>query len=202
MGVLVSEDRSVVDAWLASDAVFPLPRAATELIVLEGDITRQRADVIVSDATPSLAGSGGVEGALHRAAGPDLLAECIKIRSEFPQGLSTGQAVVTRAYELPARHVVHAVAPAFARINAGGPRDMNRAYLAALSAARGLGASTVALPALGCGPMGWPPHIAAPYAVQAVRSFIGDNPSAFTTVSFVVVGVRTVDAFRSAIETS
>ncbi len=117
--------------------------------IIHADITTLKVDVIVNAANTSLMGGGGVDGAIHRAAGPELLKECVKIRKEkLPTGLICGQAIVTKGYNLPAKWIIHTVAPVY------GNDDINRlerCYLNCLKLAEELNAKSIAFPALGCG---------------------------------------------------
>ena len=131
-----------------------------------GDLTEQQVDAIVNAANESLLGGGGVDGAIHRAGGPEILAE-----SRTLGGCATGDAKPTTAGQLPARWVIHAVGPVW---RGGGQREAEQlasAHRRALEVARDLGAHTIALPAISCGIYGYPPELAAPVAIEAVRPF-------------------------------
>lgn len=140
-----------------------------EIVVVEGDITAQTTDVVVNAANSGLLGGGGVDGAIHRAGGPAILAECRRLRATtLPGGLPTGQAVATTAGDLPNRWVVHTVGPVYSR------REDRRhlllsAYTESLRVADELGARSVAFPLLSAGAYGWPQDDAAAAAVEAVR---------------------------------
>ena len=148
----------------------PKPR----ITVVRGDITRQDTDAIVNAANSSLLGGGGVDGAIHRAGGPEILEACRALRaSHYGRGLSTGQAVATTAGRLPARWVIHTVGPVYSG-NGDGDEDRS-ALLAAchtnsLKVADTLGAKTVAFPAISTGIFGWPTADAARIAVATVRA--------------------------------
>jgi O-acetyl-ADP-ribose deacetylase (regulator of RNase III) len=123
-----------------------------ELTVVHGDITRQQVDAVVNAANSRMRGGGGVDGAIHRAGGPAVLADCI---ARFPDGLPTGQAGWTTAGDLPARWVIHVVGPNYA----AGQRDrslLTSCYANALRVADELGARTVAFPLVSAGIYGWP----------------------------------------------
>jgi O-acetyl-ADP-ribose deacetylase (regulator of RNase III) len=139
--------------------------------VLEGDLTKQKVDAIVNAANESLLGGGGVDGAIHRAAGPDLLAECRSLG-----GCPTGQAKMSRGYRLPARHVIHTVGPVWE----GGDHDedelLARCYRNSLALVRRHGLKSVAFPAISCGIFGFPIDRAAAIAVREIRSFLADTP--------------------------
>ncbi|MBV2355558.1 O-acetyl-ADP-ribose deacetylase [Streptomyces sp. J2-1] len=142
----------------------------TTISLAQGDITRFHADVIVNAANSSLLGGGGVDGAIHRRGGPAILAECRELRAgHYGKGLATGQAVATTAGELDARWVVHTVGPVWAA-------DEDRSallascYAESLRVADGLGARTVAFPAISTGVYGWPMDDGARIAVETVRA--------------------------------
>lgn len=134
-----------------------------------GDITTQRVDAIVNAANRSLLGGGGVDGAIHRAAGPGLLAACREVRrAAYPDGLPVGDAVATIGADLPARWVVHTVGPNWHR----GQRDpqlLRSCFTRSLDVAAEVGARSVAFPAVSAGVYGWPPATVAQIAVEAVR---------------------------------
>jgi O-acetyl-ADP-ribose deacetylase (regulator of RNase III) len=137
---------------------------------VRGDITRQDVDAIVNAANSSLLGGGGVDGAIHRAAGPALLAECRRLRETvLPDGLPTGQAVATSGGALQARWIVHTVGPKYWEHPDGGAALLESCHTSSLDAAAAIGARSIAFPAISCGVFGWQPVEAAPTAVQAVR---------------------------------
>ncbi|MGE4263773.1 MAG: O-acetyl-ADP-ribose deacetylase [Desulfovibrio sp.] len=135
----------------------------------EGDITRSGADAIVNAANSGLLGGGGVDGAIHRAAGPDLLAACRSIIEEIGS-LPAGQAVITPGYRLAARHVIHTVGPIW-RGGQHGEGDLLRsAYASSLRLARAHGILSIAFPAISCGAYGYPLELAAPVALSELRA--------------------------------
>ena len=136
-----------------------------------GDITRLRVDAIVNAANESLLGGGGVDGAIHRAAGPELLAECRTLN-----GCPTGEARLTSAYRLPAKHVIHTVGPVYA----GRARDaelLASCYRNSLRLAADAGLHSVAFPAVSCGIYGYPIAAAARVAIDTTYSHLRDHPS-------------------------
>src|SRR6478735_846318 len=137
-----------------------------ELTVVEGDITEQDVDAVVNAANRAMRGGGGVDGAIHRAGGPAVLADCIE---RFPNGLPTGQAGWTTAGDLPARWVIHVVGPNYAR----GQTDrslLTSCYSNALAVADELGAETLAFPLVSAGIYGWPREDAVAAAVETLTS--------------------------------
>lgn len=163
--------------------------------VVRGDITAQDVDAVVNAANSSLLGGGGVDGAIHRKGGPEILDECRRLREErYPDGLPTGQAVATTAGHLPARWVIHTVGPVYAKsVDRSGL--LASCHTESLRVADELGAATVAFPAISCGIYGYPLHLAAPVAVGAVRS----APTAVAEVRFVLFDDEALSAFADAL---
>jgi O-acetyl-ADP-ribose deacetylase (regulator of RNase III) len=137
--------------------------------VLQGDITKEKVDAIVNAANNSLLG-GGVDGAIHRAAGPELLAECRTLG-----GCPTGMAKITRGYKLPAKHVIHTVGPVWNGGRLGEDELLERCYRSVFDLVEEHGLRSVAFPAISCGAYGYPPERAAQIAVGAIRSFLEGN---------------------------
>ncbi|PZH11323.1 O-acetyl-ADP-ribose deacetylase [Streptomyces sp. NTH33] len=178
----------------------------TTLTLVQGDITRQRADAIVNAANSSLLGGGGVDGAIHRRGGPAILAECRALRASLPQalnsvraggtpigrGLPTGQAVATTAGELDALWVIHTVGPVYG-LSGGDPSLLASCYRESLRVADELGARTIAFPAISTGAYGWPLEDAARVAVEAVRG----ADTAVEEVRFVLFDDRAYEAFAA-----
>ena len=137
--------------------------------LVKGDITAQEVDAIVNAANSSLMGGGGVDGAIHRKGGPEILAECKRIRAErFPDGLPTGMAVATTAGELLARWVIHTVGPVFSK-SEDRSEQLASCHTESLRVADELGASTIAFPAISTGIYGYPLELAASVAIEAVK---------------------------------
>jgi O-acetyl-ADP-ribose deacetylase len=147
-------------------------------VVLD-DITRQRVDAIVNAANASLLGGGGVDGAIHRAAGPELLAECRTLG-----GCPTGEARLTRGYRLPARYVIHTVGPVWRGGDDGEPELLAACYRNSLAIAASHGFATVAFPAISTGLFGYPLEAAARIAIEAVRDHAAAAPSEVRFVCF------------------
>jgi O-acetyl-ADP-ribose deacetylase (regulator of RNase III) len=167
---------------------------------VRGDITAESVDAIVNAANSSLLGGGGVDGAIHAAAGPDLLEECRRLRrTELPDGLATGDAVATRGGRLPAAWVIHAVGPRRWEHPDGGAGLLASCHTRALAVADHLGVASVAFPAISCGAYGWTPVEAAPIAVAAVRAYASTHPSSgIEVVRFVLFTDEALEAFSSA----
>lgn len=169
------------------------------LCVLElvtGDITRQTTDAIVNAANSRLAGGGGVDGAIHRAGGPSIMAET---RQKYPQGCPTGEVVITGAGQLPARYVIHAVGPIWNGGQSHEAEQLASAYRHSLAAAVVQQCQSVALPSLSTGAYGYPVALAAHTALATVVAFLREyrQPS---LVRFVLFDRGTYEAYASALE--
>ncbi|MDH2392032.1 O-acetyl-ADP-ribose deacetylase [Streptomyces sp. HNM0663] len=165
------------------------------ITLVQGDITRQRADAIVNAANSSLLGGGGVDGAIHRRGGPEILAECRALRaSHYGKGLPAGRAVATAAGNLDADHVIHTVGPVW---SASEDRSevLASCYREALRVADELGARTVAVPAISTGVYRWPMEDAARIAVETVRQ----TRTAVQEVRFVAFDEGAYRAFAAYI---
>src|SRR5687768_2404944 len=138
--------------------------------VLQGDITKEKVDAIVNAANNSLLGGGGVDGAIHRAAGPQLLAECRTLG-----GCATGAAKITNGYKLPAKYVIHTVGPVFNDGILGEDELLERCYLNCFALVEEYGLRSVSFPAISCGAYGYPLDRAAGIALGAIRSFLERN---------------------------
>ncbi|MFD5110417.1 O-acetyl-ADP-ribose deacetylase [Streptomyces cinereoruber] len=140
------------------------------IVLVQGDVTAEAVDAVVNAANSSLLGGGGVDGAIHRKGGPEILAACRKLRaSHYGKGLPTGRAVATTAGRLPARHVIHTVGPVWSR-DEDRSELLASCYRESLRVADELGARTVAFPAVSTGIYGWPMADGARIAVGTVRA--------------------------------
>ncbi|MCO6009362.1 O-acetyl-ADP-ribose deacetylase [Actinoallomurus purpureus] len=167
----------------------------TSIGLVQGDITEQEVDAVVNAANSSLLGGGGVDGAIHRRGGPEILAACRELRaSRYGKGLPTGQAVATTAGRLPARWVIHTVGPVYSR-SEDRSELLASCYRESLRVADELGAATVAFPAVSAGIYGWPVDDAARIAVSTVRA----TPSRVDEVRFVLFTADVHDAFARAL---
>lgn len=161
----------------------------------QGDITSQDLDAIVNAANSSLLGGGGVDGAIHRAAGPALLEECMELRrSELPDGLPVGQAVPTAGHDLPARWVIHTVGPNRHRGETD-PALLASCFTSSLDVADAVAARSVAFPAISAGVYGWAADEVARVAVDAVRGWAGE----VELVRFVLFSPELLAAFEGAL---
>ena len=138
--------------------------------IARGDITKQEVDAIVNAANTTLLGGGGVDGAIHRAAGPELLAECRTLG-----GCKPGEAKITRGYRLPARFVIHTVGPIWHGGKHGEAETLANCYRNSLQVAVENGIKTIAFPAISCGAYGYPLQEAAQIAVKTTREFLTDE---------------------------
>lgn len=166
---------------------------ADRIEIKRGDITTEAVDAIVNAANPSLLGGGGVDGAIHQAAGPELLTACRQLG-----GCSTGLAKITPGFRLPARHVIHTVGPVWH----GGERNEAALLASCYHTSLGLAAehkcATVAFPAISCGVYGYPIGVAAEVSIEAVRAFLATN-EVVMSVSWVMFGEATFEAWSESL---
>jgi O-acetyl-ADP-ribose deacetylase len=162
---------------------------------VRGDITEQEVDAIVNAANSSLLGGGGVDGAIHRAAGPELLAECRGLG-----GCPPGEAKATSGYGLPAKHVIHTVGPVWSGGGSGEADTLASCHRNAIALGAELGCRTIAFPAISTGVYGYPAELAAGVAVTATREALAGQGTV-ERVSFVLFDERTREIFEAALAT-
>lgn len=162
--------------------------------LIKDDITLQQVDAIVNAANKSLLGGGGVDGAIHRAAGPALLEACRKLN-----GCETGQAKITEGFRLPARYVIHTVGPVWRGGRQGEGELLRSCYLTSLKLAAGQGLTSIAFPNISTGVYGFPKQQAAEIALEAVLSF-NINPGSVEEVFFVVFDEENEAIYRNLLD--
>jgi O-acetyl-ADP-ribose deacetylase (regulator of RNase III) len=164
----------------------------TTLDLVRGDITRQDVDAIVNAANSSLLGGGGVDGAIHQAAGPQLLEETRQIG-----GCPTGEARISGGYKLPAEHVIHAVGPVYGNENA--PELLASAHRHSLQLAQEHDLETIAFPAISTGIYGYPLEEAAPIALGTVCDYVTEQQPGFKLVRFVLFNDTALNVFKATL---
>jgi O-acetyl-ADP-ribose deacetylase (regulator of RNase III) len=168
--------------------------SGVDIEFVQGDITEQAVDAVVNAANSSLLGGGGVDGAIHRRGGPDILAECRQLRAgRYRDGLPPGEAVATTAGRLPARWVIHTVGPVWSKTEDRSALLVS-CYRESLRVADELGAASVAFPAVSAGVYRWPMDDAARIAVETVRA----TATTVALVRFVLFSEAAYTAFRAA----
>lgn len=160
--------------------------------IIQGDITKLAVDAIVNAANSSLLGGGGVDGAIHRAAGAELLAACRQL-----DGCNTGEAKITGGYRLPAKYIIHTVGPIWQGGNANEPELLASCYRQSLTLAKLHQIQTIAFPAISCGAYGYPVENAARVALETVSAFLAQAQT-ILGVSFVCFSDRDYDAYVEA----
>ena len=164
------------------------------LRLVQGDITKQDTEAIVNAANRSLLGGGGVDGAIHRAAGPELVAECRTLG-----GCETGDAVITRGYKLRAGYVIHTVGPVYRGKNLKTERLLESAYRRSMEVAKAKGIRSVAFPSISTGVYGYPLEEAAPVALRTAIGFLQTHPE-IGEVRFVLRSPRALEVFERALK--
>jgi len=162
--------------------------------LIKGDITEIKADAIVNAANTTLLGGGGVDGAIHRAAGPLLLKEC-----EGLGGCRTGDAKITKGYDLPARYVIHTAGPVWHGGREGEEELLASCYRSALELARQHSLKTVAFPSISTGAYRFPVERAAQIAIATVKAFLKENPGCFERIIFVLFSAGDREVYEKAL---
>jgi O-acetyl-ADP-ribose deacetylase (regulator of RNase III) len=173
--------------------------AGCRVTLARGDITEVACDAIVNAANSTLLGGGGVDGAIHRKGGPEILAACRRLRTtDWPDGLPTGEAVITTAGRLPARWVIHTVGPVYSR-KPDVPALLARCHETSLALGREHGAATIAFPAISTGVYGYPLAEAAPIALATTARHLAEHPGTLREVRFVLFDPAALAAFGAAL---
>ena len=162
----------------------------TTIEILKGDITKLEVDAIVNAANTSLLGGGGVDGAIHRAAGKELLEECKTLN-----GCQTGQSKITKGYNLPAKYVIHTVGPVWCGGNKNEKELLKSCYNTALSLAKEYRIKTIAFPAISCGVYRFPLEEACKIANDTVKKFIANN-DCFEKIIFIDINDKIIEIYK------
>ena len=162
----------------------------TEIEIIKGDITKLKVDAIVNAANKSLLGGGGVDGAIHRAAGKDLVAECRTLN-----GCETGQSKITKGYNLPAKYVIHTVGPVWYGGDKNEPELLRSCYISALSLAKENNIKTIAFPAISCGVYRFPIEEACKIAFDSVNEFISKS-DCFEKIIFIDINENIIKIYE------
>lgn len=169
-------------------------KVMTKLKIIQGDITKLSVDAIVNAANEGLMGGGGVDGAIHAAAGPELLAECQAIG-----GCPTGEARITKGYRLPAKFVIHTVGPVWDDDKSGEPELLRKCYQNSLRLAHGNGIKTIAFPSISTGAFRFPIEKAAPIAIEEINSYIHNHPNDFDEITIVTHSEKDFNAYQNVL---
>jgi len=167
----------------------------TKITLVKGDITQLKVDAIVNAANNSLLGGGGVDSAIHRAAGPELLEECMRLK-----GCETGAAKLTNGYDLPARYVVHTVGPVWNGGKQGEEKLLASCYRNSLRLALEYSITTIAFPNISTGIYGYPKDQAAQTAIKAVNDFLNEHPRRLTEVTFVCFDLENYSIYQRLLQ--
>jgi len=171
-----------------------MPQTTTTIV--RGDITLRAVDAIVNAANSTLLGGGGVDGAIHRAAGPELLAECRTLR-----GCRTGEAKATRAHGIrQATHIIHTVGPVYSMRGGRDAELLTACYTNSLRIAAGLGCRSIAFPSISTGAFGYPIEEASRIALTAIRDYLAANPDAFDLIELVTFSASDERMYKQAYE--
>ena len=172
-----------------------IARGLIELV--KGDITKQAGDAIVNAANKTLRGGGGVDGAIHRAGGPNILEECVR---KYPDGIDTGEAAITGGGDLPARYVIHAVGPVWRGGKSGEAEKLAGAYRESLARAKEADIRHISFPSISTGAYGYPLNLAAPIALNTCNEVLINDPGSITLIRFVLFDDVALDAYEKALE--
>jgi O-acetyl-ADP-ribose deacetylase len=173
-----------------------IPQQVIQLI--QGDITKVETDAIVNAANSSLLGGGGVDGAIHRAGGRQILEECMQIRAR-QGGCATGEAVITTAGKLPARFVIHTVGPVWQGGHRNEPQLLANTYRNSLQLALKNDCRTIAFPNISTGIYGYPKELAAEVAISTVNQFLNDHPGSIDAIIFVCFDEENFNIYKEAL---
>lgn len=165
----------------------------TQIKILRDDITKRRVDTIVNAANTTLLGGGGVDGAIHRAAGPELLQECRTLG-----GCRTGEARITGGYQLPARHVIHTVGPVFGEEQGREAQLLASCYRQSLALAVQHGCKSIAFPSISTGAYGYPIEEASRIALRTIQEFVRAHPDALEWIEIVTFSERDQRIYEQA----
>ena len=167
-----------------------------EIKIIKGDITKIKVEAIVNAANETLSGGGGVDGAIHRAAGPGLAEECAKLKT-----CHTSEAKITKGYDLPAKYVIHTVGPVYGEGAGREAELLAKCYKSCLELAREKGIRSIAFPAISTGAYGYPREDAAQIAISAVKEFVSPNSSIFDEILFVLIDGENFGIYQKMIAT-
>jgi len=171
----------------------------TAISIAQGDITKEETDAIVNAANSSLLGGGGVDGAIHRAGGPQILEECKKIRNA--QGsCAPGKAVITSGGKLKAKWVIHTVGPVWRGGNSNEPILLANCYKNSLSRAVEVGAKSISFPSISTGAYGYPVEEASKVAVEAVIEFVKEHPQLLGEIRFILFDSKSFSTYKTVVQ--
>ncbi len=172
---------------------------STKISFQKGDITKVKSEAIVNAANSSLMGGGGVDGAIHRAGGPTILAECMEIRKR-QGGCKTGEAVITNAGNLPCKKVIHTVGPVYQNGKQNEAALLSNCYTNSLKLALENGLRSVAFPNISTGVYAYPKPQAAQIAISTVQNFVTTNPGAFDEIIYICYGEENYSLYKTLLQ--